>query len=462
MNSSTGGNTVQASRRFAALIPIVLISCFAFTDFAQAQTRKNQVTPWAPIVPAPQPQLNVPASPKLAALSTSAWTDIGPAPLNGGTNFSGRITGIAANPANSQIIYVSPAGGGVWKTINGGGAWTPQTDPQMTLSMGAIAIGSNGTTIYAGTGESNNSLDSNFGRGILVSSDAGATWTLTTGPGGVFNTRRLTASEITIDPANPLVAYAAMADFGNNGLCCTNTGIYKTSNSGSTWTNVTAAVGLDATGPWTSVQVDPNNPGTVYAAHGTAFTGSVGQAANGVYKSTDGGATWPLLPLAPNGVNTGRIVVAVAKTPLPGNQTFYVTVSNPNTFALFKIVRSDNGGTSFTDLTPGTPNYMGGQGWYDTTVIVDPTTPATVYVEGSAGANSILRSTDAGVTWTDISGGAVSPHADHHALAFDANGKLLDGDDGGIFRLETAVGPVWTDLNGNLETIQFQGIGLHP
>ena len=109
---------------------------------------------------------------------------------------------------------------------------------------------------------------------------------------------------------------------------------------------------------------------------------------------------------------------------------------------------------------------MGGQGWYDQTVIVDPSNSAIVYVAGAAGANSMLRSINSGANWTDIStGGApnfTSPHVDHHGADFDANGKLLDGDDGGIYRLDTPTTPSWTDLNGNLNTIQFTGIGLHP
>jgi hypothetical protein len=145
----------------------------------------------------------------------------------------------------------------------------------------------------------------------------------------------------------------------------------------------------------------------------------------------------------------------------------YASAQSTSTFgALYKIERSDDGGATFTDLTAGTPNYMGGQGWYDTTLIVDPSNSAIVYAAGAAGSNSVLRSTNSGVAWTDISSGAggQGPHADHHAAAFDANGDFLDGDDGGIYRYHAATN-TWTQLNGTatfLNTIQFQGIGLHP
>jgi len=444
---------------------VIVIFALAAPLMAQLPTeRPHHVTPWTPMPPpAAPPAPQVPAE-AVPLLSTSSWTFIGPGPLSTTTdwsNVSGRITGIAPHPSDSNTIYVAPAGGGVWKTIDGGTTWTPLTDTQATLSMGAIAVApSNASVVYAGTGEANNAADSNFGRGILVSTNGGSTWTLTTGPSGIFNTRRLTTSQIAVDPTDSTIAYAAIADFGENGLYGSNTGIWKTTNSGTTWTNMTAAALLNSSDPWSAVVIDPSNHLNIYAALGR----NDGIAANGVYKSTNGGTNWSLLSNGPNGSTVGRIAIALA----PSNtQVLYVTASNPSTSGLGKIMRSDDGGSTFpADLTSGTPNYMGGQGWYDTTLIVDPSNSAIVYVAGAAGNNSILRSTNSGVNWTDIhTGGSpnfISPHVDHHGIAFDASGRLLDGDDGGIYRLDNPTTPAWTDLNGNLGTIQFQGIGLHP
>ena len=448
-------------------------------------------TPWTPRTQ-PLPPLQAPLLPTIQ-LSTVAWTAIGPAPLNSATftgNVSGRLTGVAAHPTDANTIYVAPAGGGVWKTTNGGTNWTALTDTQSTLSMGAVAIArSNPMVIYAGTGESNNSADTNFGRGILVSTNGGTSFTLKTGPGGVFDTNRMTCSRIAVHPTNANIAYAAMADSGNNGVVTDGiTGVYKTTDGGSNWTNVTMADGKDSLFPWSDVVVDPNTPSTVYAAVGAQS----GAANNGVYKSTDSGATWTLLNAAhaPVGASFGRISIAISKaqnanvlyiaaaeppppaptapprgtpTPTPTATPTPTPTSTPAE-ALARFVRSDNGGTSFTDLTAGTPNYMGGQGGYDQTLIVDPTSSAIVYAFGASGANSMLRSTNSGANWTDISHTdvMVQPHVDHHGVDFDANGKLLDGDDGGIYRLDDPTVPTWTNLNGNQNTIQFQGIGLHP
>jgi photosystem II stability/assembly factor-like uncharacterized protein len=414
-------------------------------------------------------QVHIPgsASPQPAlTLNSSSWTPIGPAPIVNGERpgngpVSGRIVGIAAHPTIANTIYVATAGGGVWKTTDGGTNWSPLTDSQSTLSMGAIAIApSNPLMIYAGTGEPNSAHDSNFGRGVLVSTDGGATWTLRNNGGALDRT---SISEIAVDPTNPNVAYVAVGYYTVNGLMG-NTGIWKTTNGGVTWTNTTAAI--TSTLAWTSVRIDPNNPSILYAAIGDLF----GSNQNGVYKSTNGGVNWSLLPGAPSGLSAGRIVIAVAKS---NSQVVYVSASSAgsNFGDLYKMMRSDNGGATFTDLTPPTPpttpNYMGGLGYYDTTLVVDPTNSAIVYAGGAGGVNSLIRSTNSGATWYDISATGFSstgPHIHHHAAAFDAGGRYLDGDDGGIYRLDDP-GPtsiVWSQLNGNLNTIQFQSIGLHP
>jgi hypothetical protein len=400
------------------------------------------------------------AGPRLELLEDrtllSTWVPKGPAPLLPNPPVSGRLAGIAVSPTDANTIYVAAAGGGVWKTTNAGSNWTALTDNQVTLSMGAIALApSNSNVIYAGTGEANNSGDSNYGRGILVSTDGGANWTLT--GSSIFN--KLTMSQIAVDPTDPNIAYAAVGNVGANASGIGGTGLYKTTNGGATWTNTTASISTGIS--YSDVKIDPSNPSTVYMAIGTYFTA----AASGVYKSTNAGATWTRLSGGLPASGNGRIALAIA----PSNtQVIYASIANPTTGALFKMMRSDDGGSTWTDLTSGTPNYVYLQGWYDTTLIVDPSNSAIVYAGGAAGPTfgeppAIIRSINSGVSWSDLDLSAgVTPHADHHAIAFDANGKLLDGGDGGIYRLDSPSPVQWSDLNGNLNTIQFQGIDLHP
>jgi Dockerin type I domain len=460
---------------FAGVVAVLMLAGAGGLD-AQPPTSMNP-----PALPANPPGDGVfgtaltgaaPPPPSFPNPNNFAWTPLGPATLTeGGGSASGRIAGVAVDPTNSNVIYIAAAGGGVWKSVDGGASYIPQTDSQGTLAMGAIAVApSNSQRIYAGTGEANNSGDSNFGLGMLVSTNGGATWTLSTGPGGVFN--RQAFSKISVHPTNELIAYAAVNDFSENSLCCANTGIYKTTDGGSTWVNVTAPNGNDALYPWSDVVVDPNTPTIIYAAHGDPFNVN---GKNGVYRSLDSGSTWTVLTNAPHGAN-GRIALAIAPSAnTANNHVLYVAVATAlgSSSVLFQMLRSDNADATtptFTNLTT-TPNFGGdgGQGWYDWIIGVDPSNSANIYCAGaitnSNQTNHVIRSVNSGATWIDITTvptvGGIKPHTDSHGMAFDSLNRLLLGNDGGIWRFDPSV-PSWTNLNGNLNTIQFTGIGLHP
>ncbi len=110
------------------------------------------------------------------ALVVGAWTPIGPEQIPSNITSTGRLSAIAVDPNDSNIIYIGGAQGGVWKTVNGGSSWTPLTDKECSLAMGGIAIDPTDTNIvYAGTGENHNSGDSYYGCGVLRSTDGGAT-----------------------------------------------------------------------------------------------------------------------------------------------------------------------------------------------------------------------------------------------------------------------------------------------
>jgi sugar lactone lactonase YvrE len=389
------------------------------------------------------------------------WTPLGPASQSvGPQRWSGRVVGLAPHPTDPDIIYMAASGGGVWKTSDAGVSWTPLTDDQATLTMGAIAIApSSPNVIYAGTGEANNSGDSYYGRGILKSTDAGLSWTLLNA-GGQFD--RHTISRIAVDPTTPDTVYAAVAA-GVNSLTG-NYGVWKSIDGGQNWINTTAAISTFSF--YSDVQIDPINPNVIYT--GIGISGNPG----GVYKSMNGGSSWSLLPGAPTGSVDGRIAIAVSKS---NSQVVYVSIagsgaagsSSPG--SLFRLLRSDDGGATFNDMTSGAPNYLGNQGVYDTTLIVDPVDPLTVYAGGQATLTSgIIESKDGGATWANVAlagaAGAGIPHTDQHAFAFDGHGKLIVGSDGGVWRLEnpSTNNPVWSDINAQINTIEFVGITTHP
>src|SRR5260370_21391624 len=160
------------------------------------------------------------------------------------------------------------------------------------------------------------------------------------------------------------------------------------------------------------------------------------------------------------GGSNGNTKIAIA----PSNGlVLYAEIANPNTGALFKMMKSVDGGVNWSELT-NTPNYLGNQGWYDSTLAVDPLDANTVYAAGQSGPNSIIRSQDGGATWSSIRTGSDGhgPHVDHHGIGFSAAGRVLDGHDGGIWRLDNQEPIRWADLNGNLQITQFEGIALHP
>lgn len=422
-------------------------------------------------------------------LDSLIWADLGPAPITNGQipgagNVSGRITGLSADPRDPNVIYAASAGGGVWKTINGGTTWNPLTDfvtdgtparNPIPEFMGAVAVApSNSQVVYAGTGEADNSGDSYYGEGILVSRDGGATWTLT----AQAQLNGLTISRIAVDPLNSSTAYATVSTPGINGKSGGTTGIYKTTNGGANWSNLTQAAGMTTTDEYSDLVLDPTTSGAsavLYAAIGT----SGGSNANGVYESTDGGSTWSKpLPL-PSGATDGRIALTLDHFAGSSQPTLFASIASAATSNLLNLERSSDGGASWADLTPnlGGDDYLKGQGNYDNVVIADPNNPGLVYVAGVLGkqgpvsfsGGGVLESVDMGQTWTEINmgtGGNNGPHTDYHALTFDAAGRLLAGNDGGVWRLDNndlrTPNIAWTDLNTNLEITQLTSVALSP
>ena len=421
-----------------------------------------------------------------AAPPLPSWISVGPNSVQNAAGtvggnpdaVSGRVAAIAVDPNTASTFYVAAAGGGVWKTTNGGQSYTTHTDFTGDTAMGSIAIApstsGNQQVVYAGTGEANNSGDSRYGIGLLKSTNGGASWSVIPGPSSAFVRRAI--SKIVVSPTDPKTVYLTVADFAVNGLGG-NTGVWKTTDGGTTWTNTTATTINDSFDPYSDLVMDPTAPTTLYAAIGNPG----GSGSNGIYKTTDGGTTWALLAGGLPTASVGRIALALCAS-APG--TIYASIENSGTSGLLGLYKTTNNGTAWAQLTAA-PDYLGQQGWYDNAVVVSPTNPNQVFAGGQVnyGAQTyddlraLTGSQDGGTTFQDYSVGAgfLGPHTDLHALAFAADGSvLLDGNDGGVWRLENpsspgttsttdATGTVqWTDLNTNLDTIQFTGIALHP
>ncbi len=390
------------------------------------------------------------ASPAPAA--QPQWVQIGPQPVDNYYGVSaGRVTALAVDPENPKIVYAGGAEGGVWKTTDGGATWVPLTDGQPSLAVGSITLDPNNSSIvYVGTGEENFSGDSYYGAGVLKSTDGGATWTQICGPfcGPVYSDSYYGGGarigQMSVQPGNSKVVLAAVEFSGFDG-------IYRSTNAGVAWTQV-----ISGLGPGTAVFFDPANANVAYAA-----------TTSGVFKSADAGKTWS----ASNGggstalpnPNGGRVALALAPS---SSMVLYAGIGDPSTGGLLGFYKSTTGGASWTQLA-NTPNYCGGQCWYDDTIGVSPVDPNFVIVGGSwaysPGNSAALRSLDGGNTWTDFS---AAIHPDAHAMAFANDGSVLyTGNDGGVWstRTPSSTNINWISLNSTLALTEFYpGISMDP
>jgi photosystem II stability/assembly factor-like uncharacterized protein len=413
-----------------------------------------------------------------ATLSSTQWTLIGPQPTDNSllglpassySPVSGRVTALAVDPTNSDIVYLGSAEGGVWKTTDGGKTWTPLTDNQPSLAVGSIAIDpSNPQTIYVGTGEENFNNDAYFGAGILKSTDGGSTWTQISSPFvGPFGSDQSQGGayigSIAVSPANSQIVLAGVESDPQAG----SGGIFRSTDGGQAWTQVfNQSLATD-------VFFDLSSGGDVAYAAVKNF---------GVYRSADGGLTWTYDDgVNPNGQSTlpetgvGRFALALDPH---SPATLYAGVSAiDNSF--LGVFKTTDSGAHWTQLTSA-PNYCAPTGgnpqcFYDNVLAIDPVS-SSVFVGGSAegtppGVGFVWRSEDGGSTWEDIdppptSSGMQALHPDVHAIAFAADGsKMYVGSDGGMWSTtNVTTAPVtWTNLNETLSLTQFYpGMSVAP
>jgi uncharacterized protein (TIGR03437 family) len=414
------------------------------------------------------------------------WAPLGPAPIGEGQTFgaprvavSGRVSTVVFDPGyngtSNQTIYVGAAQGGVWRSRDNGAIWTPLTDDQPSLAMGAIAIDpTNPNIIYAGTGESHLSGDSYYGAGLLKSADGGATWTRIAGPISTSEPRQpafLNAAfhTLVIDPTSPSTLYAATT-FGLVSSATGATtfpplgdrGIWKSTDGGMTWRNLNPPNLPVLNQSGTDVLLDPRDSRRVFAAIWEL----------GIYRSTAGGepGAWEKLAGGLPGAGFDRIKLAAGPPLAPSNNaTLYAAFAGADG-NLLGIYKSTDQGTTWTKVT--TPQAFG-QAFYNLALAVDPVDANIVYYGTATNTvntgGTFWRSRDGGQTWTDLSrgnGASGGLHADTHWIAVNpANRNILfTTNDGGVWRTDNATADViaWTSLNQSLNITQFYTIALHP
>ncbi|HUX67541.1 MAG TPA: hypothetical protein VMV31_08625 [Terriglobales bacterium] len=223
-------------------------------------------------------------------------------PFNGA-----RVLAVSGIPGDSKDFYFGSVDGGVWKTTNAGVSWTPLFDQESVQSIGAVAVApSDPNIIYVGTGEGCLRNDISYGNGMYKSTDGGKTWQHI----GLDDTQHI--AHVLVDPKDPnRVFVAAMGHASGPNV---ERGIFRTTDGGRTWQKVLYK--NDKTGG-VDVAFDPNNTQTLYAGLyqflRLPWRADSGGPGSGLYKSTDGGSTWTQLTGhgLPAGV-WGKIGVAVA------------------------------------------------------------------------------------------------------------------------------------------------------
>jgi GEVED domain len=450
------------------------------------------------------------------------WTPLGPFSATNGQvegivnrPVVGAIHAVLAHPTNADIIYIGSVNGGVWKSTNATSTqphWTPLTDSMPSQSIGSLAFDladTTSNTIYAGVGRYGSfGQIGNTRTGLMRSTNGGQTWQVVDG-GGLLRGKNISGIYANGDIVVVSVNVADSFTFSN-------IGIFRSINGGNTFTQIStdtgATTGLPGGVSYDLIS-DPITPSTLYTS--TVFSDLVG-GVNGVYKSMDSGATWARVSTAPiNSLitnNTSNLELAAGRN----NEVYAAIINAGNMAGLF---RSPDNGTTWVQmdspktnengidvgLNPsggkgpqsGAPEAIaGGQGNIHFSIVADPTDANIVYVGGdrqprangdtggfpnSIGANDFSgrlfrgdASQSAGSQFVHLThrnnvaalpgGGTASsssPHADSREMTFDANGNIIEVDDGGVYRRtspQTNTGD-WFSVNGDLQITEAHDVG---
>ena len=298
-----------------------------------------------------------------STFSEMRWRSIGP-PRAGRAR---ALSGVASQP---NVFYIGFDNGGVWRSTDYGSTWTPLFDAQPTGSIGAIAVApSDPNIIYVGSGEGLQRPDLSVGDGVYKSTDAGKTWRHL----GLRDGQQIPA--IIVDPRNPNRLFAAVLGhpYGPNA----ERGVFRSTDGGETWQKV---LFKDDTTGAVDLAIDPRNPQTVYAVlwqaqQGPWENGAFSGPNSGLFKSTDGGSTWNQLtgglPAFAQGL--GRIGIAVA--PNDPSRMYALVEARSDAGGLY---RSDDAGTTWRRVNGDQRIY--GRGSDFAVARVDPRNRDVVYV----------------------------------------------------------------------------------
>jgi len=353
---------------------------------------------------------------------------------------SGRIIDLEGHPTNDRIVYVGSAGGGVWKSANGGASFQPIFD-EHCQSIGKVKLDPKNPdqVIWVGTGEIWTRNSVSVGDGLYKTTDGGQNWKKV----GFEKSERI--SSIEINPNNTKEMYVGV--LGALWSDSDERGVYKSVDGGQTWEKTLFVDGTTGCG---DLIMDPNNPNVLYASmwefRRTPWSFNSGGTKSALYKSTDAGKTWKKIHKGFPAGKLGRIAVAVA----PSDSKILYSVLETEDENKRGLYKSTDAGASWIHLNKDFGLVV--RPFYFSRIVIDPKNPDVVVKGGLSG--SISR--DGGKTFKNMG----NMHADIHDILFDINNsdRMYVGTDGGVYR--TWDGATSMEIVANLPLSQFYHISV--
>jgi PKD repeat protein len=381
-----------------------------------------------------------------SALAAS-WVDRGP------NNVGGRTRAMMYDPNDTTLkkVWVGGVGGGLWYNPDITSATSPYVkvnDLWDNIAVTAIAYDPlDKMTFYVGTGEGWFNADAIQGGGIWRSTDGGASWIhlLSTAVSNFSYIQKIVVHPVTGD------VYAG-----------TKSGVWRSDNKGLSWTKVLGPGAGMGGGSISDIEIGADN--TIYVGIGIqntdgiyrSFTGDKGGwtkiSGNGFPES---GVQRIELGVAPSDAN---VVYALAQNSSSGVQGLYKSTNKGASWTLMTLPTDVEGGVR--------PDFTRNQAWYDLALTVDNNNPDVILIGGI----NLFKYT--GTSWLQLSrsggGGATLPyvHADQHTILFKpgSSSEAIFGNDGGVFLSQdlTAVKPSFVDRNKDYNITQYYACAMHP
>lgn len=401
--------------RISIKIKTVIICCLGIiiSYSGYSQRRKTSAPAFKPI---PEEKLG-----------DMKWRLVGP--FRGGR--AGTVTGV---PGDRNLYYMGTAGGGVWKTADGGQTWECISDGYFGGSIGSVAVSEKDpNVIYVGEGEQTVRGNVSSGWGMWRSTDAGKTWKHI----GLKNTEHI--ARIQIHPENPDIVYVAA--MGNLWKPNAERGIFRSKNGGETWEKVLFE---SADAGAVDIALDPNNPRIIYAntwqIKRNGYRMDSGGPGSKLWRSFDGGDNWENIS-SKKGLPSGVWGISGVTISPVNSDRIWVIIEHKKG----GVYRSDDGGETWSYIN--SDNALRQRAWYYSRIYADTQNEDRVYVMNV----SFLKSNDGGKSF--IRHG--TPHGDHHDLWIDPNDnmRMVVGDDGGA-QVSFDGAKNWTTYH-NQPTAQF-------